>query len=141
MGEQWLSGRVLDSRPRDRGFEPRRCHCVVFSGKTHLSLLSTGWTRKPRPEITEKVDCGHNRIRQTNHDCRCHCTTPHMHPLGKARVFYTELLTMLMTSLARDADASRSSFTLPKLRQKGTFRPESIVSGFTKLNKIKTQIK
>ena len=28
-GAQWLSGRVLDSRPRGRGFEPHRCHCVV----------------------------------------------------------------------------------------------------------------
>ena len=24
-----LRGRVLDSRPRGRGFEPHRCHCVV----------------------------------------------------------------------------------------------------------------
>ena len=29
LGEQWLSGRVLDSRPRGRGFEPHRRHCVV----------------------------------------------------------------------------------------------------------------
>ena len=28
-GAQWLSGRVLDSRPKGRGFEPHRCHCVV----------------------------------------------------------------------------------------------------------------
>ena len=28
-GTQWLSGRVLDSRPRGRGFEPHRRHCVV----------------------------------------------------------------------------------------------------------------
>ena len=26
---QWLSGRVLDSRPEGRGFEPVRRHCVV----------------------------------------------------------------------------------------------------------------
>ena len=26
---QWLSGRVLDSRPRGSGFEPHRRHCVV----------------------------------------------------------------------------------------------------------------
>ena len=26
---QWLSARVLDSRPRGRGFEPHRRHCVV----------------------------------------------------------------------------------------------------------------
>ena len=28
-GGQWLSGRVLDSRPRSSGFEPHRRHCVV----------------------------------------------------------------------------------------------------------------
>ena len=28
-GEQWFSGRVLDSRQRGRGFEPHRRHCVV----------------------------------------------------------------------------------------------------------------
>ena len=26
---QWLSGRVLDSRPRGRGLKPHQCHCVV----------------------------------------------------------------------------------------------------------------
>ena len=29
MGAQWLSGRVLDSRPKGRGFEPHRRHCIV----------------------------------------------------------------------------------------------------------------
>ena len=28
-GAQWLSGRVLDSRPRGRGLEPHRRHRVV----------------------------------------------------------------------------------------------------------------
>ena len=28
-GAQWLSGSVLDSRPRGRGFEPHRGHWVV----------------------------------------------------------------------------------------------------------------
>ena len=28
-GAQWLSGRVLDSRPKGSGFEPHQCHCVV----------------------------------------------------------------------------------------------------------------
>ena len=27
MGAQWLSGRVLDSRPRGRGSEPHRRYC------------------------------------------------------------------------------------------------------------------
>ena len=29
VGAQWLSGRVLDSRPKGSGFEPHRRHCVV----------------------------------------------------------------------------------------------------------------
>ena len=28
-GARWLSGRVLDSRLRGRGFEPHRHHCLV----------------------------------------------------------------------------------------------------------------
>ena len=28
-GAQWLSGRVLDSRPKSRGFEPHQSHSVV----------------------------------------------------------------------------------------------------------------
>ena len=32
---QWLSGRVLDSRPRGRGFEPHQRHCLVSLSKTH----------------------------------------------------------------------------------------------------------
>ena len=28
-GARWLSGRVLDLRPKGRGFEPHRRHCVV----------------------------------------------------------------------------------------------------------------
>ena len=37
-GAQWLSGRVLDSRPKGRGFEPHRRHCVVSLSKTHFIL-------------------------------------------------------------------------------------------------------
>ena len=29
VGAQWFSGRVLVSRPKGRGFEPHRRHCVV----------------------------------------------------------------------------------------------------------------
>ena len=32
-GAQWLSGRELDSRPRGRGVEPHRRHCVVVLEK------------------------------------------------------------------------------------------------------------
>ena len=45
-GAHWLSGRVLDSKPRGGGFEPHRHHCVVSLSRTHLSLLSAGSTRE-----------------------------------------------------------------------------------------------
>ena len=35
MGAQWLSGRVLDLRPRGSGFEPHRRLYVVSLSKTH----------------------------------------------------------------------------------------------------------
>ena len=35
VGAQWLTGRVLDLRPRGHRFEPHRCHSVVSLSKTH----------------------------------------------------------------------------------------------------------
>ena len=52
---QWLSGRVLDSRPRGHGFEPHQRHCVVFLSKTHLSLLSTGSTMEDLSQHNWKI--------------------------------------------------------------------------------------
>ena len=43
-GDQWLSGRVLDSRPKGCGLEPHWLHCIVCLNKTHKFLLSTGST-------------------------------------------------------------------------------------------------
>ena len=34
-GAQWLSGRMLDPRPRGCRYKPYRCHCVVSLSKTH----------------------------------------------------------------------------------------------------------
>ena len=31
LGAQWLSGRVLDSKPKDHRFEPQLRHCVVLT--------------------------------------------------------------------------------------------------------------
>ena len=49
MGAQWLSGRVLDWRPRGGGFEPHLRQCIqpLWSlSKTHLSKLSTVSTQE-----------------------------------------------------------------------------------------------
>ena len=34
LGAQWLSGRALDLRPRGRGFDPHRPHCIVSLSKS-----------------------------------------------------------------------------------------------------------
>ena len=64
-GAQWLSGRVLDSRPRGRGFEPHRCHCVVSLSKNISPSLVLVQPRKTRPFITERLLMGHKESNQT----------------------------------------------------------------------------
>ena len=50
-GAQWLNGRLLDSRPKGRGFEPHRRHCVVV-------LEQDTFIGKTRPYITERLLMG-----------------------------------------------------------------------------------
>ena len=46
---QWLSGRVLDSRPRGRGFKPQGRHFVVSLCKDINPSLVLVQPRKTRP--------------------------------------------------------------------------------------------
>ena len=62
---QWLSGRALDSRPRGRGFEPHRGHCVVSLSKSINPSLVLVQPRKTRPSITERVLMGRKESNQT----------------------------------------------------------------------------
>ena len=64
-GAQWLSGRVLDSRLRGRGFEPHWCHCVVSLSKNINPNLELVQPRKTRPFITEKLLMGRKESNQT----------------------------------------------------------------------------
>ena len=68
-GAQWLSGRVLDSRPKGRGFEPHRRHCVVSLSKNINPSLVLVQPRNTRPFITERFLMGRkesNQTKQTN---------------------------------------------------------------------------
>ena len=64
-GAQWLSGRVLDSRPKGRGFEPHRRHCVVSLSKNINPSLVLVQPRKTRPFITEILLMGLKESNQT----------------------------------------------------------------------------
>ena len=61
-----LSGRVLDSRPRGRGLEPHRHHCVVSLSKNINPSLVLVLPRKTRSCITEKLLMGRKESNQTN---------------------------------------------------------------------------
>ena len=65
-GAQWLSGRVLDSRPKGRGFEPHWRHCVVSLSKNINPCLVLVQPRKIRPFITERLLMGRKESNQTN---------------------------------------------------------------------------
>ena len=63
-GAQWLSGRVLDSRPRGRGFKPHR-RCGPWARHIYPSLVLVQ-PRKTRPCLTERFLMGHKESNQTN---------------------------------------------------------------------------
>ena len=57
---------VLDSRPKGRGFEPHRRHCVVSLSKNTYPSLVLVQPRKTRPFITERLLMGRKESNQTN---------------------------------------------------------------------------
>ena len=63
---QWLSVRMLNSRPKGRGFETHRRHCVVSLSKNINPSLILVQSRKTRPFITERLLMGHKESNQTN---------------------------------------------------------------------------
>ena len=64
LGAQWLSGRVIDSRPRGPGFESHRRHCVVSLSKNINPSLVLVQPRKTRPFITERLLMGRKQSNQ-----------------------------------------------------------------------------
>ena len=66
MGAQWLSGRVLDQRPRGRWFEPHWHHCIVSLSKNIIPSLVLVQPRKTHLYITERLLMGHKESNQTN---------------------------------------------------------------------------
>ena len=66
LGAQRLSGRVLDPRPRGRGFKSHCHHCVVSLSKTINPSLVLVLPRKTRPYITERLLMGRKESNQTN---------------------------------------------------------------------------
>ena len=65
-GAQWLSGRVLDSRPKGRRFEPHRRHFIVSLSKNINPSLVLVQPRKTRAFISERLLMGRKESNQTN---------------------------------------------------------------------------
>ena len=65
QGAQWLSGKLLDSRPRGRGLEPHRRHYVVSLSKNINPSLVLVQPMKTRPFITERLLIGRKESNMT----------------------------------------------------------------------------
>ena len=65
-GAQWLSGKVLDTRPRGRRLEPQWRHCVVSLSKNIYPSLGLVQPCKTRPFIPERLLMEHKESNQTN---------------------------------------------------------------------------
>ena len=65
-GAQWLSGRVLDSRPKGRGFEHHRRHWVMSLSQNITPSLVLVQPRKTRPLITEILLMGREKSIKSN---------------------------------------------------------------------------
>ena len=66
QGVQWLSGRVLNSRPRGRRLEPHLRHCFVSLSKNINPSLVLVQPRNTSPFITERLLIGRKESNQTN---------------------------------------------------------------------------
>ena len=71
-GAQWLSGRVLDTRPRGRRFEPHRPQCHVSLSKNINPSLVLVQPRKTCPFITERLLMGRKESNQPNNYRNAH---------------------------------------------------------------------
>ena len=69
LGAKWLSDRVLDSRPKGRGFEPHRRHHVVILSKNINPSFVLVQHRKTRPFMTEGLLMGRKESNQSNKSC------------------------------------------------------------------------
>ena len=65
QGAQWLSGRVLDSRPKGNGFKPHRRHCVLSLSEIIYPTVVLVQPRKTSPYITERLLMGRKESNQT----------------------------------------------------------------------------
>ena len=94
---EWLSGRVLDSRPKGRGFEPHRRHCVVSLSKNINPSLVLVQPRKTRPFITERLLMGRKESNQTNKQTYLvyACVTPR----NKNNLCYKQVKVAIYTSM------------------------------------------
>ena len=81
LGAQWLSGRVLDLRPKGRGFEPHRRHCFVSLSKNINPSLVLVQPRNTRPFITERLLMGLKESNQTNNHTLAHIIIPTLQTL------------------------------------------------------------
>ena len=69
VGAQWLSGRMLDSRPRGPGSSLTSVTALCPGARYIDPSLELVQPRKNRPYITERLLIGRKESKQTNKEC------------------------------------------------------------------------
>ena len=95
MGAQWLSGRVLNSRPK-RVLEPHRPHCVVSLSKNINPSLVLVQPRKTRPFMTERLLMGRKESKQTNKSIKTYVMGAQKNRLNETVLLSTQNMLKLM---------------------------------------------
>ena len=97
MRAQWLSCRVLDSRPRGHRFKPHLGHCFVSLNKNIKPSLVLVQPKKTCPYITERLLMGRKESNQRNKSIKI----VHFCKLRRAILFCVPAFCLLEAILAR----------------------------------------
>ena len=103
LGAQWLSGRVLDLRPRGRWLEPHRRHCIVSLSKNINPSIVLVHPRKTRPCLTVRLLMGRKESNQTK--------TKHLYAISNTFNICLERSGSVVECLTGDQGAAGSSLT------------------------------
>ena len=92
--------KVLDSRPKGRGFEPHPRHCVVSLSKNINPSLVLVQPRKTRPFITKRLLMGRKESNRERSGSVVECSTRDRRAAGSSLTGVTALWSLSKTHLS-----------------------------------------
>ena len=109
---QWLSCRVLDSRPRGCWFEPHWRHCLVSSSKNINPSLVLVHPKRTCHFITERLLMGRKESNQTNKNIRSETIWTVIRQLAQERAAMIKLVWNTFQYMQQTSKADNISRTI-----------------------------